>query len=136
MRSPIESVTERSLGSQHFLLHQALPRMEQPHSRASLSPPRGSQPPRRPPSPYLESCAEMPYTDILSPEDAPEMVVSAPSRLTTQLITQATAHITSASCPAPPAVVVVPSALPLPPAPILSSPPHPALLTALQEAKL
>ena len=101
MRSPIESVTERSLGSQHFLLHQALPRMEQPHSRASLSPPRGSEPPRRPPSPYLEFCAEMLYADTLSPEDAPGMVVSAPSRLTTQLITQATAHITSASCPAP-----------------------------------
>lgn len=30
VRSPIESVTERSLGSQHFLLHQALPRWSSP----------------------------------------------------------------------------------------------------------
>lgn len=105
MSLPSESVVERSLdagllsyGAQHFLLHQALP---QTGSCVPLSPPRGSQPPWPPASSLPGVRAEMLLCrHLLSPRTAPEMA-QPPRQAHHKLITQATAHITSASCPAP-----------------------------------
>ena len=83
-KQPRESVVGHSLdagllsyGTQHFLLHQALP---QTGSCAPLSPPRGSQPPEPPASSLPGVRAEMLLCrHLLSPRTAPEMVAQPPT---------------------------------------------------------
>ena len=89
--------------------------------------------------PYLESMLRCSYADTSPHGQLLKWWRSPPHRLTTQLITQATAHITSASCPAPTSsshgsLVLSPPHLPPPPTgthPVLTSPS--GLLTALRK---